>query len=83
MKNLSFHQLKHIENIIKHKGIAFLIIEMNNLIFLLKGEDLISFINNNDRKSIPFDYIKEVAFEIPIQYNPSIDYLKILDKVYF
>ena len=81
--NISEHQIKHIVNVINHGGIAFLIIGMNNAIYFFKGEDLIDFINNHDRKSIPYDYIKENAFEIKIGINPRIDYLKIIEKIYF
>ena len=37
---------------------------MNGYNFVLKGEDLINFIENNDRKSIPYSYIDEVGYKI-------------------
>lgn len=81
LSNIHQHQLKHIRNVINHKGICFLIIKMNSLYYLLLGESLIYFIDHNERKSIPYDYIKNNAFEIIEKYNPSLDYIKIIDKL--
>jgi recombination protein U len=83
LANIHYHQLEHIKKIIKHGGYAFLIIEINNSFYLLKGEDLLLFINMNERKSIPISYIIEKGYEIKINYNPTLDYIKIIDKVYF
>lgn len=82
LSNIHKHQLKHIENILRHGGISFLLLEINNLFYLLKGEDLISFINDNTRKSIPYTYIQENCFEIKLKYNPLLDYLKIVKEIY-
>jgi len=83
LANIHEHQLMHIENVLRHNGITFLIIEMNNEYYFLKGEDLITFINNNDRKSIPYDYLEEKAHKIKIGINPRLDYLKVIDALYF
>ena len=83
LSNISEHQLNHIRNIITHGGISFLIIEMNNQMFLLKGEDLIAFIDSEERKSVPYEYLKEHAYVIKLKINPKLDYLKIIDKIYF
>ncbi len=80
LSNLHKHQLNHIKKVIKHGGISFLIIEMNNNIYLLDGYAIITFIENNNRKSIPYDFIKNNGFLIEIRYNPYIDYIKIIDK---
>ena len=50
LSNIKPHQIEHIKNIMRHNGIVFLIIFMNNKFYLLKGDSLISFIGNNDRK---------------------------------
>lgn len=83
LSNISKHQLKHIQNILNHGGITFLILEINTEIYLLKGEDLLDFINNNKRKSIPYDYIKSNCCQIDLNYNPVLDYIKVIDKIYF
>jgi len=79
--NISSHQLEHIKNVINHGGISFLLIEMNNNIFLLKGEDLIDFLAKNHRKSLPYDYIVKKGYIIKIGINPRIDYLKVIDQI--
>ena len=81
LSNIHPHQLKHIRNVINHKGICFLIIKMNNLYYLLLGESLIYFIDHNERKSIPYDFIKTNAFDLIEKYNPSLDYIKIIDNL--
>lgn len=82
LSNIKPHQIEHIKNIIRHNGIVFLIIFMNNKFYLLKGDSLISFIDNNDRKSIPYDYIEEKGYIIKEGYMPRIDYIKAIDEAY-
>ena len=80
--NIKPHQIKHIENVIRHKGIAFIIIFMNNDFYLLKGENLIDFIKNENRKSIPFKYIKENGFKIKEGLMPRLNYIESLNLAY-
>ena len=83
LSNIHEHQTKHIRNILRHGGIAFLIIRMNNINYLLTGEDYLNYIDNEDRKSIPYNYIKEKGYIIKEAYQPSLDYLKVIDQIYF
>lgn len=83
LSNIKDHQLKHIDNIIRHKGIVFLIIFMNNEFYLLDGKLLLDFISNNDRKSVPFSFIKENGYKIKEKFSPRLDYLEIVDELYF
>lgn len=83
LANFHEHQLKYLKRVLQHGGICFVIIAINSSNYLLKGEDLVLFIENNDRKSIPLAYLKDKAFAIPEKYNPPLDYLKIVDQVYF
>ncbi len=84
LKNIHKHQINHIKNIVNNNGIAFVIVRFNKLnkTFLLLGEDLIHFITNNDRKSIPLDFFNKNAYLIEEKYSPRIDYLKIIDLLY-
>ena len=82
LANFHEHQLKYMKKVINHGGICFVIIKMNNQNYLIKGEDLIKFIDKNTRKSIPYEYLKEKGFVIKESYNPALDYLKIVDEVY-
>lgn len=82
LSNIHKHQIKHIENIINNDGICFLIIRfvLLNKTFLLFGSDLIEFIKNNDRKSIPLSFFIDNCKIIELKYSPRLDYIKIIDK---
>lgn len=82
LANFHEHQLAYIKKVIHHGGICFIIIKMNGLIYLLKGTDLMTFIENEARKSIPYSYIREKGFVIKERYNPAIDYLAIVDEIF-
>ena len=83
LSNIKEHQLEHIKRVIKQKGIVFLIIFMNNEFYLLKGETLIEYINNNKRKSIEYEYLKNNSYKIKESYTPRLKYLDSVDEAYF
>ncbi len=83
LSNIHAHQIEHMKRIIKHGGITFLIISINQIVYLLKGEDFLDYIQTHQRKSIPYDFIKTYGYEIKYTYAPELDYLKIVDKIYF
>ena len=81
LNNVHLHQIKHIRNVIKHGGIVFLIIKINAQFYLLNGPDFIYFIDNNKRKSIPYEYIKEYGYNLEYNYNKGLNYLSIVDLI--
>lgn len=81
LSNIHAHQLKHIKSVIRHGGISFLIIYINNEIYLLDGNLIIEFIDNNNRKSIPYEYIKNNGIKIELKVSPTLDYLSAIDKL--
>jgi len=83
LSNIHEHQLLHIRNILKHGGISFIILKINLEYYLLTGEDLINYIDNSNRKSIEYKYITNVGHIIKEGYIPALDYLKVIDKIYF
>ncbi len=83
LSNLHEHQYQHMKNIINHGGITFLIISINNKYYYLDGLDIINFINTNDRKSIPIEYIESKGIEIKAKIKPRLDYIKAIDEKYF
>ena len=83
LENIHPHQIEHIKRIIKHQGITFLIIMINEIVYLLPGENFIKYLETNTRKSISYNYIKENGYEIKYGLAPELDYLKIVDKIYF
>ncbi len=83
LNNIHPHQFEHIENIIRHGGISFLIIKMNLNYYLLDGQKLLDFKNTTKRKSIPFDFIEKNCKKIKEGYNPPLDYLQVVKENYF
>jgi recombination protein U len=83
LENIHEHQINHIKSVLKHHGIVFLIIKINDLTYLLKGDDFINYINIKNRKSVEYSFIKETGYLIKYEWNPPLDYLKIVDNVYF
>jgi penicillin-binding protein-related factor A (putative recombinase) len=45
-------------------------------------ESLMMFIKDNDRQSIPYDWIKKEGILIPYSLTPPVDYLTALDKLF-
>lgn len=83
LNNIHEHQIKHLESVLRHGGISFLIIRFTsyNETYLLMTKDFIEYINNNDRKSIPYEFIKEKGYLIKIKLKPRLDYLEILNNL--
>ena len=85
LENIHSHQIKHLNTIYDMGGIGFIIVYFSKYssIYLLTIEKFNEFINTNKRKSIPLEYFKENGYLINYKYNPRIDYLKIIDDIYF
>lgn len=81
LSNIHKHQIKHLESIYNHGGIGFIIVRFVKLnkTYLLFIEDLINFLNNNKRVSIPISYFNEYGHIIKEGISPRLDYIKILD----
>lgn len=85
LSNIHKHQINHLINV-KNKGaISFIIVRFTVLdeTYYLSTEHLENFIKSNTRKSIPIDFFREYGTMIKIKYSPRIDYIKIIDKLYF
>lgn len=82
LNNIHNHQIDHLKKIYNHGGIGFIIVRFNKLneTYILMVEDLINFLNNEDRKSIPIDYFKKYGYLLKENFNPRIDYLKAIDE---
>ena len=52
---------------------------INSKYFLLMGTTFLDFLKNNERKSIPYKYLEEHAYEMKLSLK-GLDYLKIIDK---
>lgn len=88
LANVHEHQIKHMEHILKHGGISFIIIRFSTFdeTFLLEAEKLLVFWFdqfNKGKKSIPYETLKEESYVIPLQYQARVDYLAVIDEIYF
>ena len=82
LNNIHKHQIEHLKNISIHGGIGFIIVRFIRLNknYILFISDLISFLDNNKRSSIPISYFQKHGFVIKEGLNPRLDYLEIIDK---
>ncbi len=85
LANIHKHQIEHLNRIVKHGGIGFIIVSFTSLdkVFLLEEKYLMSYIESNKRKSIPIEYFEENGYLIKYNFNPRLDYLSIINRIYF
>ena len=85
LSNIHKHQIEHLKKVIYHGGIAFFIIQFEKLgkIYLLDAQKVIDLYESSERKSIPVDYFLDNGIELQQGYNPRIDYIKAIDRLYF
>lgn len=85
LNNIHKHQILHLKRIYEHGGIGFIIIRFTRLnkTYLLYIKDLLNFIDNEKRVSIPIAYFEKYGYIIEEKYSPRIDYLKIIEKKEF
>jgi recombination protein U len=88
LANIHDHQIKHMESVISHGGICFLIIRFTayNETYFLQAEHFFSCRRKRlagGRKSIPYETVRQEGHLIPLKYQARVDYLAIIDKIYF
>lgn len=81
--NIHKHQIEHIRNINKEKGICFLIVRFTKLneTYLLEAKDFIEFLDNNKKSVIPISYFRDKGYNIKDKFIPRVDYLEIINKI--
>jgi len=82
LSNIHPHQINHMLKVKEHGGICFLLIRFSSLdeTYFLSIDKLTEFTNNQERKSLPYDWIKTHGFLIPYNFLIPVNYLTILDK---
>lgn len=88
LANIHKHQINHMESVMKHGGICFLLIRFKPFdeTYFLDAKDLLPYwyhTLNGGRKSIPYETIKDIGYIVPFHYLKRVDYLQIIDKLYF
>jgi recombination protein U len=87
LKNFHDHQIRHMEAVLKQGGVCFVILRFTiyEQVYLLEAENLLTFwyrMKNGGRKSITRAEIDQAAHYIPLGFQPRIDYIKVVDKLY-
>lgn len=82
--SIHMHQIKHLQNVIEHGAIAFVILRMShyNIDYLIKAEDFLNYYHNTKRKSLAYDWIIKNGHEIKLKYQCPCDYLNVIDDIY-
>ncbi len=79
------HQIEHLKKVLYHGGIGFLILRFSvyNETYLIEADYLIKQYENPDKKSLMYNEVKQVGYLIKEGFNPRLDYLEIVEKLYF
>jgi len=85
ISNIHKHQLEHIYKVIEHGGIAFIIVRFKkiNKTYYLSGKILKDFLSINTKSSIPIELFENNGYLIKENYNIRVNYIDIIDKLYF
>lgn len=88
LRNIHDHQIMHIKQVIDLGGIAFIIVRFTKLgkTFLLDGSIAVKCYEEalkDGRKSLSLQFFMEKGHEITNKCIYTIDYLSVVDKVYF
>lgn len=85
LKSIHLHQITHLDSVLRHGGIAFVIVRWVEYdeTWFIKAESMINYYNSAQRQSIPYDWFRENGTLIPATYIRPVDYLKVVDEIYF
>ena len=83
LNNIHEHQIDHMQQILNHGGITFIIVRFKKIdkTFILPFKKFIFFYNraqNGGRKSIKLSEFEETAFELSFNYKIRLDYITII-----
>ena len=79
------HQIDHLKAVLAHGGIGFLIIRFcaYEETYLIDAKYFIEKYADPSRRSLPYKSVQEHGYLIPLSYLPRLNYLNIVDKLYF
>ncbi len=83
MKNFHLHQIQHMEHVLEHQGICFVLLHFSSQqeTYLLPALDLIRFYHQDKgQKSMPLGYIQEYGYIVKQGAFPQIPYLDIIKE---
>jgi len=85
LKNIHPHQIQHLQRVLRHGGIGFVIIRFTcyDETYLVDAAYMIDQYYDGARKSIPYADIRENGSLIAQGYMPRLCYLDNVDELYF
>ncbi|RBW69432.1 Holliday junction resolvase RecU [Bacillus taeanensis] len=88
LNNFHAHQIDHMKHVKAQNGICFVIVRFSlyDEVYLLDCSHLFHYWDQQlkgGRKSIPKSFIEQTGMLIKIGLHPRIDYIGIVDKIYF
>ena len=85
LSSIHDHQLKHLKDVLNHGAIAFVIIRFTQLdkTYYVEANKLLTHLSKTTKRSIPLRWFEENAHEIGYNYIKPVDYIKIIDQLYF
>jgi recombination protein U len=88
LKNFHEHQIQHMKDVLQHGAICFVILRFSSLdeVYLLDASHLLAFWERKEaggRKSMTKEEIERHGHYIPLGYQPRIDYIRVVENVYF
>lgn len=85
LRNINEHQVKHLLKAKEMSGISFMLIRFTSYeeVYLVDASIVGQYYFNEKTRSIPYEIIKSKGYRVPLGYLAEIDYLKIVDQVYF
>lgn len=88
LNNLHEHQIKHMQQVLNHGGIAFIMVYFTSFeeIYLVSADRMIGFWDrmiSGGRKSVTRIEFAENGSLIKLGFLPRIDYIKIINQMYF
>lgn len=84
LSNIHKHQLKHLFSVLKQGGISFIIVRFCKVdeTYILMSSKLKEMVEEN-KKSITIEEFKTYGCLVKNNYNPRLDYITAIDKLYF
>lgn len=85
LKTIHPHQITHLQAVLRHGAIAFVIVRFTafNETYLIDADEMIAYINTLERSSIPYAWFVENGHLIHGNFTKPVDYLAVVDSVYF
>jgi recombination protein U len=83
LANVHSHQIEHLARVVSHGGIGFILINFraHQEVFLMDANLVLEYYKK--AKSIPYEDFKTRGKEVKVGYVVHVDYLKVVDELYF